>query len=632
MKSTINLFKVVPITHKKSVDKTTIISSIEETIDYGFIFSPDVIANYPDLTELTKTVEKVLGLSKEQANASFHKSWGKVKNVSDIQLLIEQMLHYITTYGFESMGIYNESSVYIPAEKLEIPDLKEDIKLIVINGLTKEEIKEKLLSLLSLGVALKEETKQDVLDVATYVDLNEREVSAIKNKEVKIALYEYLNIIPKNGLEFLRYAVYKATGETLLIKNQKLIDMIKGCKNLSITALFNNYKKENGLEPLAEIFYRFKPLFLAFRTSVKMKIIINKIRRLAVKNHKPMKSDFLNDVTGLIKKDGKIDFLTLSSELDGVNTFRKIRLAYALKYRTKEIGSILYKIRNGKGYSTDFSFDNKDEAKKVLNFVLDSIVADLKKNVEGKKIYIPDYINYSLPATEKQFSGNFPSGSFISVPTDMVVGVHWENQGDTRVDLDLSSISVGEKIGWDSYYRDEDRNILFSGDVTNAPLPNGASELLYVKKQVDKSLLVSLNYFNHRESNASCPFKIFIAKENIQDFNLNYMVNPNNIITSVPSVIDEKQRVLGLLVSTPEESRFYFSEVNIGDTRSANTVHSERSRKYLIGSVKDSIELKDLLEKAGAVLVRAKENAFDDDVIDLSPENLEKDTILKMLS
>jgi len=88
------------------------------------------------------------------------------------QLVMEQLIHYFTTYGFKDMGIYSEESVYIPSEKLDIPELKEDIKLTVIKGYTKEELKEKLMKMLSSGIALKEDTIKDVLDVATFVGVD----------------------------------------------------------------------------------------------------------------------------------------------------------------------------------------------------------------------------------------------------------------------------------------------------------------------------------------------------------------------------------------------------------------------------------------------------------------------------
>jgi len=628
MKSTINLFKALPI-EKKTKKKATK-ALLEKTIKLGFVFSPEVLSNYSNHDELIKMVKEVIGISAKEINSSFHKSWKKVKEASMEQLIMEQLVHYFTTYGFENMGIYSEESVYIPAEKLEIPELKEGIRLVVIKGYTKKELKKKLLALLQLGVALKEDTKDDVLDVATFVEINEKEIVTVKNKEVKIALYEYLNIIPQNPLEFLRYVIFKATDDTLLIKNNVLISKIKECKSLSIVKLFTDYEKKVGLNRLAEIFYRYKPLFLAFRTSTKMKKIINKTRRLAVNNHKPMPEDFLNSVTAKINSGVKITKEELIVELEKVNTFRKIRLAYALKFRTKDVDSIMYKIRNGKGYSTDFSFNNKGEAKKILNIIIDSITEDVKKNVNGKKIYIPDYINYSLPATEKQFSGNLPSGTYIDVPENMIIGVHWYNVKANRVDLDLSSIStVDGKIGWDSSYRSDGGNTLFSGDVTDACGENGASELIYVKKQLKQDVIVMLNYYNYN-SDVPCPFKIIVASEKPNNFGNNYMVDPNNIIAAVPTVIDKKQKVIGLLITTTKGSRFYFSETNIGNSiTSSGEGHVSQSRKYLLDFYQNSIELKDILESAGAIIT----NDVEDDNIDinLSIEVLEKDTILNLL-
>ena len=79
MKSTIRLFKAVPITAKRKKKPSKVL--LEKTISKGFVFAPEVIANYSEkeLKLLIKTVEKEVGLTKEQMNSSFHKSWNKVK-------------------------------------------------------------------------------------------------------------------------------------------------------------------------------------------------------------------------------------------------------------------------------------------------------------------------------------------------------------------------------------------------------------------------------------------------------------------------------------------------------------------------------------------------------------------------
>ncbi len=656
LEATIRLFKGVPIKEKKRKQSKY---WQEKAVGFGFIFSPYVIANYNDDCEkIIRLARKYIGISSEEINSSFHKSWRKIKESEIEDLVVEQLAHYVTTYGkenpkeyimeksvewgienlgakiiglrdFESDRIQDADYVYIPKEALEIPEF-EGVNLVIIKGFTERELREKLLVLLEKGVALSEDTIEDVVEIAKFLELSRGEVENIKNKEVKIALYDYLNLIPENPVEFLRYIVYKLTNRTLLIKSKEVIEQLRNRSKTQIVKLFKKYDKEIGYNRLAEIFYRFKPLFLALRVdSKRMKKIVNKIRRLAKIYHKPLPEDYLNTVTAKIKH-GELDVDKLKKELKKENIFRKIRLAYALKFRTKDVDSILYKIRNGKAFASDFSFDKKTKAKKVLNIVLDSIVEDIRKNVEGKKVYIPDYIHYSLPATEKQFTGDFPLGTYVSVSKDMIVGVYWKNVNGKRIDLDLSFISEEEKIGWDGYYRKEDTSILFSGDMTDAK--NGASELFYIKKQGRGSFIIFLNFYNlgEVEEDIEVPFKIIVAKENPKSFGKNYMVNPNNILAVAKTKIKRTnpQKVLGLLITTSRESRFYFAEISIGySIISYNSEYTEKARKSLISFYKDSIELRDVLKRAGAIIVEEKEGAD----IDLSVENLQKDSILNLL-
>jgi hypothetical protein len=621
MKSTIRLFKALPITDKKKKQSKPL---LKKTISKGFIFSPEVIHNYSEkeLIRLISIIDKEIGLTPEQTNSSFHKSWKKIREADIEQLVIEQLFHYLTTYGFEARGIYDKDFVYIPNEKLELPD-SEGTTLTVIRGYTKTELKEKIMSLLQAGIALNEDTINDIVDIALFVGIDDSDISSIKNKETKTILYDYLDLFPGNPIEFLRYVVYKSTDRTLLIKDGATLEAIKNSRNITALKLFNKYKIKYGLERLAGIFYRFKPIFLAFKTNSGLCTIINKTRKLAIKHHMPMPEDYLNAITAKIKNKEVIDIDKLKVMLVSATIFRKIRLAYALKFRTKNTEAILYRIRNGKGYATGFQFDNKKKAREVLNIVLDSIVADIK--IKDKKIYIPEHVVYTLPATEKQFTGNYPSGTYISIPRDMIVGIHWENIKGRRIDLDLSMINQNGKIGWDGGYRTEDRTVLFSGDVTDAP--NGASELFYVEKQKMDSYILFVNYYNH-DNSIEVPFKIIVAKEKTRNFQQNYMVNPDNILSIAKTKITQKQKVLGLLTVTTKECRFYFTETNLGKSISAgNNVFVENSKKYLFDFYRNTISLKDILMKAGNQIVRDKRKCD----IDLSPENLEKSTIIDLL-
>ena len=637
MKSTIRLFKAVPInTPKKKPLGTEANLYLKVALKKGFILSPEVLANTTVIQqkEIIKTVSEELVLSARQMNEAFHKSWNKIRTASMEQLVIEQIVHYITTYGFEKLGIFSHDSVFIPKETLKIPPLRipdtefDGLKLMVIKGYTKEELKEKLIALLGSGIALKDTTITDILDVATFVELGEEEIHNIKNKEVKVALYDYLNLVPKNPTEFLRYAVFKATEKTLLIKNPATIEAIKARDNFDVLGSFAQYKKKYGLEPLASIFNRFKPLFLAFRGHAQMNAFTNKIRKLAKIHHKPMPRDYLNDITAMIKSGQIIDKEELKLELSKVNIFRKIRLAYALKFRTTDAESILYRIRNGKSFATEFTPVNKKYAQVVLDIVLLSIAGDMSKNLSGKKIFLPRHLTYTLPATEKQFVGNFPSGSFVSVPNNMVFGVHWENVDDQRVDLDMSLINVDAgKIGWDSSYRNDGRSILFSGDITDAPKPKGATELFYVSKHSTGASLMCMNYYNY-DAEITVPFKIFVAKEEIKNMRENYMVDPNSVKCVCQSQINTEQMILGLALTDPEGCKFFFTEASFGVGRSSgDTDHVRYAREYLVNYYLNSITLTEMLLKSGAEIVTDVKDAD----IDLSPESLEKDTIINLL-
>lgn len=626
MQSVIRLFKALPIT--KEGKKEASPKLLTETIRRGFVFSPEVVSNYSE-KELLR-LSKDIGLTPEQMNSSFHKSWQKIKDAPIEQLIIEQIIHYITTYGFEQLGIYHPESVYIPREALEIPEVDIDqLNLVVINGLTIEGLKAKVLQILKTGIALKEDTLADVLDIALFVKVTEEEIEAVRNKEAKIALYDYLGLFPHNPIEFLRYLIYKATEKTLIIKSPDLIALIKAQKNIAIVRLFEEYEKEVGLSKLAEVFYRYRSLWLAFRNNKNLKISINKIRRLAVKFHKPMPEDYLNEITAKIKLGKEIEETRLIDELNRVNIFRKIRLAYALHYRVNDPmpASILYRIRNGKGYSMNFSFPQQKEAKEILDIVVLAITQDIRPRIEAKKIYIPSNIEYSLPATEKMFTGNFPSGSFVKVPKDMIFGIYWRNVRDKRIDLDLSIINLsGNKFGWDGVYRSKERNILFSGDMTDAE--DGATEFFYIQKQANDTFLVLVNYYNF-DPTIAVPVKIIVAQEHPKVFKKNYLVNQNNVLALTETKIEQKQKILGLVTSNPNGCNFYFAETNIGSSiTSSEKPYVIHAKNYLYAYYSNPILLKAVLEQAGGIIV-AEADGCD---IDLSPEKLEQSTIITLLS
>ena len=632
MKSTIRMFKAVPVADS-DLHQNASSEILTETIKRGFVFAPSVIANYneTELKDLIHIVEKEVGLSAEKMNNTLHKSWEKVANAPEIQLVIEQMIHYFTTYGFEALGIYNEDSVYIPNEKLDIPEIDiSKIKLTVIKGYTQNELKEKICALLETGIALGNQSVKDSVEICKLVKVGAKDINKMKNKEVKVVLYDHFNTVPENANEFLRFVMYKVLGNPMIIKSKRIVAKIKESPELeNVSKFFSTYEKLYGLEKLAGIFLRFKPIFLALKSGNDMSHTINKIRRLSKVYHKPMPEDFLNEITGKIKNGKTIDRDKLVSELSKVNTFRKIRLLYALNYRVSDTESILYKIRNGSSFATEFSFKNKDEAGNVFVVVMNSIIEDIRKNVEGKNILVSENIMYALPSTEKQFAGDLPAGSYVDVDSDIIIGVHWHNVDRHRIDLDLSLQSLTRKFGWDADYRSENRDIMFSGDITDAPGEKGASELYYVNRKNPELFLMNLNYYNFDEE-VNVPFKIIVAKDNPKSNVLANMVDQNKVICSVKSSINNQQKILGFLDA--KQGRFYFSEFN--GSKSITAINDETSKHtigYMKNSFKNAISLNSILRSAGANVVTEVEEDMTID-IDLSVENIEKDSIISLLS
>lgn len=629
MQALLRLFHAVPVSdsvpHFPEFQLTK--AFLERTLPYGFIFSPQVVTYYTsnDLDELTQTVIDTIGFSAEFANSSFHKSWRKIRDMSLHQLWVEQCMHYLTTYGAERLDLYDEDKIYIPAERLCIPELTDDMPLTVIAGLTLDAIKKKLMRLLTSGIAFSEDTVRDILDVALMSHLSVDDIQSVQNKEIRAALYDLLETVPENPVEFLRYAIFKATGTSLVIKNDSTLQAIRSGEMESIEALFSRYESLYGLERLSSIFNRFKPLFLAFKGTPALKTKINKLRKLAIKYHQPMPADYLNNVTAILKRGDEIHIDQLVKNLEQANTFRKIRLAYALNYRTTDAASIVYKIRNAKGYSAPFTFAQKEMAQTVLQIVINAIVADIRNRVSGLKIHIPSHMHYALPATEKQFIGMIPSGSYVAVPSDMVLGIHWFNQDTNRVDLDLSLIAVNHKYGWDARFRGN--GILFSGDMTSAPPPNGASELFYIGSRLPSYSLLTVNYYNYSKD-IPVPITLFVGQEKCERLPEGYMLDPNHLFMQAQTIISKQQVILGLAASLGDETRFYVSEFAMG--KSISSSHSEmatHARQYLISSAMHPILLDDILTQAGAEIVRTAEGCD----LDLSPHALDKTKIIGLL-
>ena len=617
--ATLRLFNAVQVDFKQKFEIPQII--FERTIKHGYLIDPSIL---PD-KEILCAIESVVGIYGKKANASFHKSWSVVQNESMETLITQQIIHYITTYGFKEIGIYSEDTVYIPHEILDLPDIKDDLPLIAIKAMNRNELLEKIIRLGS-GIALAKETLHDIMSIINFNKYEVSFVENISNRELKTMLHSYYCIAPTDPLGFLRHLIYQLTRESLLIKNDDLIKKIEKSDGKFLDKLL-----KDAPDNLASIFFRFKPLFLAMKSISRNKTFFNQLRKKANKQHIPMPEDYMNSITSQIKLN-KLDIDLFAQKIKNTSIYRKIRLSYNLNYRLNSEKSIVYRIRNGKGWATRLSWDKGLETKtqQALNITLASIADDIREKVNGKTIFIPANVHYALPSSEKQFIGHIPIGSWISVPKDLIVGIHWTNTKMGSTDLDLSLIGEHSKIGWNSEYRSEDGNILFSGDVTDAPPPHGASELFYIKEGLPEPQIIMVNNYNfHPEDPVN--YKIIAAHKNAKNFDKNYMVNVNNIVFSANMTISEEENVLGLIININDENRIYFTNVSVNNSIiSSRNLHTMHARRYLIASTVNSISFSKIFTMAGAHVVHKIPD--EGEFLDLSPKKLNKNTFLDLFN
>lgn len=559
----------------------------------GFIIEPNALWAKDRIFQFYLK-EKLNG---NDLNKTFHKSWHKIKNSSRFDLLVDQILHYISTYG---SGFQDE--IYIPDEILNIPDVKLSYK--VIRAYTAEEMRDKCLGLLRSGIALKEETIGLVLSVLVeQLGYSFTGNEGIRNKEAVVKIADLYGVLPTDTMEFFRYIIYRATGQSLLIKNDAMINAIKQTKyNPSVQ--LNKF----GLEKLASIFNRFKPLFLAFKP--KCGKTINKIARLSKKYHKPLVVNSLNIATSEVLTDKDMHWL------NNATPYALFKALSACHTRISGQDSFVYRVRNGKSWAMENSTPI-DVNKANFDFILSYLKG--RCDLTGKKFYLPTDVKFALPTSEKMFVGNIPTGTRF-YGKKLAVGVYWENAWGAR-DLDLSGLSLnGVKVGWNSYYNMGNGQLMYSGDITSAP--NGAVEYLYANKGLNEPILVQNNVYS---GDKQCGYKIIIGKGD--KVSKDYMMNPNNLFAEVKCNSIQQQTILGLMTPKEEEQCFVLLNFGAGQVRvSGNTKVSKIASKALYQQWNKPLSFNKLIKLLGAEVVNEKEGVD----YDLSLDGLERDSFTKI--
>jgi hypothetical protein len=484
-------------------------------------------------------------------NTTFYASVADVVERNRFELLVDQVLHYASTYG--SM---NTVSPYIVnahfGEDSEVDVDFSDCK--VIKPITQTEIGIKVQDMLASGIALKGETLDNLFSLIEEFNF-QIDINVVKNIEAKMKLYSILNILPDSADEFVRFMVYQITGETLLIKNFQMINKIAiNSHNQLDMVNINNQIIKFGLEELSSVFFRYKPLFLALRKQgVMMRRTTNKLRKLANKHHKPFVAGYWETI--LTKKDFNVQ--ELMSKVKSLSNFKLVRLIKAIDVNSSGSDKRFFLIRNGKSFIKE---NNNTVVPSGLLWMREIFMESLINNLKEKnlgRVKLSTDIRLAVPTSEKTYVGNIPFGSYI-IPSksNSIFGINWFGK-DGAQDLDLSYMDLkGNKIGWNSNYYTEGNSIVYSGDMTSAR-PE-ACEYMFCKTGLSDGVI----YVNAYSAQDDSKYRFFIGQTN-DDFTVSRETPSENMINFSAPMSITGENCIGFYV----DGRIYFSDLNQGNSR-----------------------------------------------------------------
>lgn len=597
----------------------------KKSVKLGYIISPECC---------NKFVDEWLDSLTANYNATFYKEWDDVISKSRFEIFLDQIQHYASTYGQIIEGKEVVGIGWIPKDGGMIPRF-EDLK--VIEPITAKGLADKCMDVLKSGIALKDSTMKVMCDFyketewpgSVYSRKHVSELlSEVKNKEAMCYLSQEFGILPADEFGMLRCIAMTYVEKPALIKSRATIATIKK------KAVENGFRSplldltEEQEKRLSRIFLRFKPIFLAMkggeRKNKKVANVVNRIRRLAEKNHKPFKIGFWENI---IKEAQPVE--EVKKRLCDLDNFRKVRLMMLCKERMEfPTTTGVFTIRNGKQFVREQyapKYDKNWIAR--LYFLLEE---SLCESLKGKacKVRLPDHYDIVLPTSEKVFVGNFPYGTSFEMTKNNVVGIYWRNEWGTR-DYDLSMSDLrGSRIAWNSsfyngYANRGNSSVIYSGDITNAN-PE-AVELLYMRNDAPDGI-VMVNQFSGAPNSK---FRFFFANECLDSSNMkNYMVDPNNI--RFDTMVEHDVTGLGrqMSIGMMLDNRFYLMQMGTGNSRVSTGKYAPIIIDGLKKKAKCFIGLKEILYRAGFEILEKDSEEKPD--IDFT--NLEKDTLINLLA
>jgi hypothetical protein len=621
----------------------------EDKLDFQIVNSKAGLLGYivhPDAC--TSSVMEFLNDQTINPNTTFYKELNDVISKSRLELWLDQVLHYCSTYVTD----FTFGNGYVPNTGVE-QESYDFAYYKVIVPITKADLYARCINMLTSGIALKQDTMHAVADfVIDYVKENKLtiNVDTIKNREALVYICDALQIAPNDKFNLLRYIIYKTTGQEMIIKNDSLISAIR-CAGDNYQFDFS-ILTEKQMKGLASIFLRYKEIFLAFKHDLKDKSnnapYINKLRKMAKKYHEPIKESFWQTVFSKPKSIHE-----LRDHLDEITNFKKIALMQTCMERSMGNANQLYLIRNGKTYLRENFIPANSDFKYlalVYSVLYESVLETLQdhaikfettadengaidESARPMKARVIKGLSVALPTSEKNFIGNYPFGTSYKMEGHNFVGCYWRNEWGTH-DFDLSYISVdGHKYGWNSNYYNKDNSVIYSGDMTNAD-PE-AAEVIYMSNKAPIGI-VKVNQYNGQSHSK---FQFFFGQAVQSPFtgcsygrgyshdHVGHIVNPGDIkIQFEVPVNNQPEMQIG--VTTGDELVLMALHTGNSIVSSDKPKYAEMMQNAILTKAKCFIKAEDMLKDAGFEIV---DESYKGEV-DIDFANLDKDSFIALLN
>ena len=528
---------------------------IADCISKGYVLHPG--CNYERIASYMESLPHNL-------NTTFYKSFREVMSKSREVLWMEQCIHYASTYGTGHTGtsfVFNDNPEQIDFTECEI-----------IEPITLAEITGKIQDMLNSGIALKNDTLNDIFELISEFQI-ELDLSDVKNREFLIRYHISIGVpfdTPEETLQAINFII---TDSVCIVKDPATLIAYRNFAEESY--LRNDFKyveesfNSHSLEIWASIFNRYKPLFLALRNSP-LRPMINKISKLSKSFHLPMKMPMSTEFLTPKYINSPSEFAEakhwLMRNVKDMSIFELVKYHNAIQKRKQGDFIDTINIRNGKSWVKKTSWNLDSMSRMNLDSLRYVITRQIRKKVEyklnWKNIIVPSDLKIALPTSEKNFIGTLPIGSYIDVkPEDnLIVGIYWKGK-DGAEDLDLSFTDIdGNTVSWCNSYHDERNNIVYSGDMTSAR-PDAAEYLLF-RNNMPNGVFTCNSYYAEPESK----YTFIVARlPKSGNFGHNHMVNPNDIIFQTPLVMTGAQMSMAVYV----DGRFIFTDRATGKNRVA---------------------------------------------------------------